>query len=125
MDQDRKDLARQLTTYADAITAFSFVQSVAFGFGLAQHEVRESVLKASWIAALITIAAYVFYLVFVGVCWLGNGKLLHDSKPDPQTRKWTIVLWCGRFIVILLGALLCLLAIYMTAVGSTTPTFPT
>jgi hypothetical protein len=125
MNQDRKDLAKQLATYADAITAFSFVQSVAFAFSLTQHEVRDSVLKAASIAEMITFAAYIVYLLFVGICWIGNRTLLDDSEADQQTRSWATALWVGRIIVILLGAFLCLLAIHLTVKGSTHQTFPT
>ena len=124
MEQHRKELAKQFVTYADAITAFSFVQSAAFGFALAQHEIRDSVLKASGKAKMVTFAAYVIYVVVVVVCWFANGSLSPLPKEDKQTRIFARALWLGRLAIIVLGATLCLLAICWTVEGSAHPAFP-
>jgi len=74
MKPDRKELAKQIITYADAITAFSFVQSVAFGFALA-HEFRESILKIPHHLIWGIPVAYSIYALCV----------LHLRTPDPAS----------------------------------------
>jgi hypothetical protein len=59
---ERRDLAKQLVTYADSVTAFSFLQSGAFGFALGQPDFRDSVVRGPRsIAACLTVA-YISFL---------------------------------------------------------------
>jgi hypothetical protein len=113
-----KALAKQLVTYADAITAFSFVQSAAFGSALAQHEFRESLLKLPGCWRWGILGAYLVYGILVGVCWYGSSELLRDSNHDAVTDKWTTYMWFGRVGVILLAAVLSVLAIHFTIEGA-------
>jgi hypothetical protein len=67
---DQKDLAKQLVTYADAITGFAFVQSVAFGFAPGQTDFRASVLRGRYWVLFVLLFAYGFYWFFVmSVVW--------------------------------------------------------
>jgi uncharacterized membrane protein YidH (DUF202 family) len=121
MRRDEKDLVKQPATYADAITAFAFVQSVAFSFSLAQHEVSDAVLKIPRTLPAVIIVAYAIYMAFVGICLWGEKTLLHDSNEDSATRKWTTCVWICRFAVVLFAAILSLLAIGATIVGAPHP----
>jgi hypothetical protein len=113
----REELAKQIITYADAIAAFSFVQSVAFGFALAQHEFRESMLKIPHYYIWGIPAAYLIYAIFVVLlCWRYY-KLFSVEKKTVEyaTVKW---LWIGRFAVIGFAVILSGVAIWFTLHGA-------
>jgi hypothetical protein len=112
----REYLAKQLVTYADAITAFSFVQSVAFGFALGQKDFRTSVLKGLWIVALVLGVAYAIYGVFVGRCRNGETGLLGLSD-DAKILQWRQGIWRGRFLVLCLGFVLSGIALTLVWYG--------
>ena len=115
----KEELAKQLVTYADAITAFSFVQSVAFGFALGQREFRESALKAPYLVIGVVIVAYGFYTGFIYECSVGVAALLPgSSNADPTFADWTRRTWAYRFCVVALAALLSVSAIISTMIGA-------
>jgi uncharacterized membrane protein len=114
-------LTEQLVKYADAITAFSFVQSVTFGFALGQKDFRESVLKGPWIVMLILIGAYAIYWKFVRRCEQGVSALSPEPKEanpaNVEIPKWKRETWKYRKIVLALGLTLSLLGLTLTMIG--------
>jgi hypothetical protein len=118
--RDKAELAKQLRTYADAITAFAVLQSVAFGIALGGKDFRESVLKLHRCQIdLMCAGALVLYIVFVAACHYGEDAVL--DVPKGQTGKaetWTHYIRVGRFIVIAVAQGLNFLAIYFTFHGA-------
>jgi hypothetical protein len=51
-----QELAKQLSTYADGFTAFSFVQGAAFCFLVAQNAAVACELRSQWVAAEVCLA---------------------------------------------------------------------
>jgi hypothetical protein len=109
---ERKDLAKQLVTYADSVTAFSFLQSVAFGFALGQRDFRESVSRGPWAVAGCLTMAYISYTLFLSWCRMGEAALLVaqdiSTSEDVILAKWRTIVWRFRFGVLLLGLILSL-----------------
>src|ERR1700690_1569196 len=114
-----EELAKQLVTYADAITAFAFVQSAAFGFALGQREFRDSTLKAPYLGLGLLALAYAFYTWFIFECRRGVAALLSGpTHMDPVLMEWTNRIWCYRFGIIGLAAFLSAIAMILTMVGA-------
>jgi hypothetical protein len=116
----REELAKQIITYADAITAFSFVQSTAFGFALAGHEFRESILKIPHHGIWGVPIAYVVYIAFVVALWKGYRKALSATEEEILSENYKLAraLWLGRIGVVILALLLSVLAIGFTINGA-------
>jgi hypothetical protein len=117
----RKELAKNLVTYADAITAFAFVQSVAFGFALGQKEFRESVLRGWYLVVLFLLIAYYVYFLFVRKCRLNMGRLNPLTKPplgDAILTECQENLWKYRYTVLALSLVLSLVALGSTLLGA-------
>jgi uncharacterized membrane protein (DUF485 family) len=74
---DEKELAKQLSTYADAITAFVFVQGVAFALLIAQSkDLPGNVARQWYIAVSVMILMTCGYLWMVSECNSAEDKLL-------------------------------------------------
>jgi hypothetical protein len=120
---EQKKLVEQIITYADAITAFSFVQSTAFGFALAGHEFRESMLKIPhhWVWGVLV--AYFIYIAFVVALWWCYRIDLSATKEEMQSKDYRVAraLWWGRIGVIILAGLLSALALGFTINGASAP----
>jgi hypothetical protein len=72
-----QDLAKQLSTYADGLTAFSFVQGATFCFLLAQNAAVACELRSQWLAAEVCLAlAGAGYFLLLYLCKRGEDKLL-------------------------------------------------
>jgi hypothetical protein len=123
MKPEQADLAKQIITYADAITAFSFVQSTAFGFALGRHEFRESMLKIPhhWIWGIPV--AFFVYIGLVAMLWKGYRKALCASKEETDSDEYKLAwaLWLGRIGVIILAGVLSAIAIGFTLHGAPAP----
>src|SRR4029077_14232643 len=115
--RNQNELAKQLVTYADAITAFSFVQSTAFGFALGQCEFRESVLRVPYISSSVAGGAYLLYGYFVYKCHKGEKALLLGSQDAPVTKIWRNRIWWHRYSVVVLATALSWIALGLTIVG--------
>jgi hypothetical protein len=106
------DLFKQLTTYADAITAFSFVQAVGFIYAAAgNNDFGKRVLETNGtIATTIGIVLGTsIYLYFVRSCIsLANSIPVRDSDSKVLESIET-----GRLIVICLGGVLSLVALWL------------
>jgi hypothetical protein len=74
---DEKELAKQLSTYADAITGFAFVQGVAFGLLLGQSKDLPANVATHWcIAVPVIVFMTGGYLWMVWLCQGAEDKLL-------------------------------------------------
>jgi hypothetical protein len=74
---DEKELAKQLSSYADAITAFAFVQGMAFALLIGQSkDLPVAVARLWYIAATIIVVMTGFYLWMVGRCHGAEDNLL-------------------------------------------------
>ncbi len=120
MKLEQKDLAKQIIAYGDAIAAFSFVQSVAFGFALGQPEFRNNVLKIPhpWLWSIP--AAYFVYIAFVAALWKGYREALCASKEEADSDEYKLAraLWWGRIGVVILAGVLSAVAIGLTIHGA-------
>jgi len=126
MDRKPDDVAKQLTGYADAVTAFSFVQSVAFGLALGGNDLPGKLSDAPWwIVPSIMIVTFGFYMTIVYLCQNEEKTLFSSSdaskKADDvvgRVRRW-------RIGVILLAALLSGVAYGFTRHGYKPPVVQT
>jgi hypothetical protein len=72
-----QELAKQLSTYADGFTAFSFVQGAAFCVLVAQNAAVACELHLQWIVAEVCLAiAGAGYFLLLHLCKRGEDKLL-------------------------------------------------
>ena len=72
-----QELAKQLSTYADGFTAFSFVQGATFCFLVAQNAVVACELRSQWVVAEVCLAiAGAGYFLLLHLCKRGEDKLL-------------------------------------------------
>jgi hypothetical protein len=110
---DRRDFAKQLVAYADAITAFSLVQAIAFGLALSQTELHNSVIRwSSYVLCLIS-GAYILYLILAALCFLGESQL-RRFEIDGVIRRWRIIGWICRLLVLSLALGISLLSVILT-----------
>ncbi len=74
---DEKELAKQLSTYADSITAFAFVQGVAFCVLCAQSVSVACAVRSKWyIAASLMVVATVLYFLLARRCQDAEDELI-------------------------------------------------
>ena len=67
------ELGKQLRTYADGITAFAALQSVAFGIALGGKDFRDSVLKLQpYQIGSMCAVAFVLYICLLAGCHRGE-----------------------------------------------------
>lgn len=107
MDRKPEDVSKQLTGYADAVTAFSFVQSVAFGLALGGNDLPAKLYAAPWwLVPVVMFVTFGFYLTIVCLCQNAEKSLLsrtYESRSADavvgRIRGWRIL------VVILAGAL--------------------
>lgn len=120
MKPEQEELAKQIITYADAITAFSFVQSTAFGFALGGHEFRDSMLKIAhpWIWGVPI--AYFIYIALVLALWRAYTSALSPTKYEIRSKEYKLAkaLWLGRIGVVFLAMLLSGIALGFTIHGA-------
>jgi len=117
MPRDQAELGKQFSAYADAITAFTFVQSLAFGVALGSNDTfRSRALGIPWLVPGIIVVANLLYACLVYGCHRGEDELL---EPFPSAgAKWQKRVRVGRMVVIGLGLALSLLAYGATWNGS-------
>lgn len=72
---DEKELAKQVSTYADAITAFAFVQGVAFALLIGQEKDLPAAVLGHW-----CIAAPIIFVMTCGYFWMV--RLCHNAEDD-------------------------------------------
>jgi hypothetical protein len=72
-----QELAKQLSSYADGFTAFSFVQGATFCFLVAQNAAVACELRLHWVVAEGCLAiAGACYFLLLNLCKQGEDKLL-------------------------------------------------
>jgi hypothetical protein len=79
MDEQEKEqeLAKQLSTYADSFTAFSFVQGATFCFLLVQNVTVACAVRSKWsVAELCLVIAGAGYVFLLRLCHRGENKLM-------------------------------------------------
>jgi hypothetical protein len=75
-----QELAKQLSTYADGLIAFSFVQGATFGFLVAQNAAVACELRSQWVVAEVCLAiAGAGYFLLLHFCKRGEDKLLNPA----------------------------------------------
>ena len=113
-----QDLARQLNTYADGFTAFSFVQGATFCVLLAQNAAVACELQSQWLVAEVCLAiAGAGYFLLLYLCNRGEDKLL---VPAARGEKIMSVVQMVRRVrlwvvgVATVGEMLIVIAIHFT-----------
>ena len=79
MDEKEKEqeLAKQLSTYADSFTAFSFVQGATFCFLLIQNVTVACAVRSKWsVAELCLVIAGAGYVFLLRMCHRGENNLM-------------------------------------------------
>lgn len=111
------EVRNQLTTYADAITAFSFAQAVAFCYSMALGEGFAKTLwrdGGSWAATIGIVVGTALYCALVSRC------IALTKKLEPTTGTVTTILSAiqkTRISIVLLSGGLSLLALWLTKFG--------
>jgi hypothetical protein len=118
MNREPKEVAKQLATYADAITAFSVVQSVAFGFALAGNDLSAKMIRAPWwLVPGVCLVAYTFYAITVWRCQHAEDTLFVGSEESKKADGWAKEIRYWRIWIIVLAAALSLIAYGLTRYG--------
>jgi len=78
---DAKELAKQLSKYADTITAFTVVQGVGFCLLVAQSDRVDRVIFCRWyILAFVSALATLCYMLLVHRCHWAEDELLESAE---------------------------------------------
>jgi hypothetical protein len=114
------ELGKQLRTYADGITAFAALQSVAFGIALGGKDFRDSVLKLQpYQIGSMCAVAFVLYICLLAGCHRGEDEVSGASNGKSiAEKKWTSRIRGGRYAVVAVAQGLTFLAIYFTFHGA-------
>jgi hypothetical protein len=122
MPRDANELGTRLGAYADAITGFSFAQSVAFCLALGTRDIADSVIRGGWLIPVIVLVASAFYAFMIWMCHRKIDVLLGPLEKTEEADKATATIRRWQFAVIIIGTLMSLFAIVMTRYGSAHPT---
>jgi hypothetical protein len=115
MNNEQKELAKRLGTYADAITAFSVVQSVAFAFALPSNKDFNTSVLESWRIALAGCGvAFLIYFYLIRRCHRGEDALLSKSSESALVNTWTNHVRCARYGLIGFALFVSVAAILIT-----------
>jgi hypothetical protein len=99
---DDKEFAKQMYTYADAITAFAFVQGTAFGLVMGQNGGLASTVASFWFFSVpIMVVMNVVFIFMVRQCHRSEDRLIGApaTRSDKigailpavrKTRQWII-----------------------------------
>jgi hypothetical protein len=113
-----RDFAKQLVLYADAITAFSFVQALGFIYLLAHGDCfTKNVLQTPCLPIVGSIVGSVIYFFLVLGCNLGERSIFKTLAKTPPSRlvNWT---WGVRYGIIILGLIFTLTVLWLVASSS-------
>jgi hypothetical protein len=104
--ETESELANQLRTYADGLTAFSFVQSAAFCLLMVQSATAACAIRSRWsVPALCLLVAGAGYLVLLCLCHRGEGILSVRNVPSEKINKIVPIIWGVRFVIVGLARL--------------------
>jgi hypothetical protein len=116
LGRDPKEIAKQLSTYADAITAFSFAEGVVFSLALGSDDFKRNVLHCPEVVFAGIILSTLIYLAMVLTCHVGEDRLigrLLETKAD----YWAWRVRLCRIGIIVFGAALPVGALYVNSRG--------
>jgi hypothetical protein len=114
-NRDSKDLAKQLDRYADAITAFAVVQTIAFAVGLRSEDTRQNILKTpSYLIPMLCLLALTFYMILILFCHAGENALIGPPDRDIPAHRWTKRVRAFRILVVTLAVGVALVGIFFT-----------
>jgi hypothetical protein len=108
-DQEERDLAKQVITYADAVTAFSAAQNAAFAYAVMKGPSDGFAQAILTMSPRLSIGSLLFatalYVLFVSLCYRGESKLLGvpDSR-KPSIRAVVKGMRLTRLGIIFFGA---------------------
>ena len=113
------ELIKQLTTYADAITAFALIQSIAFCFAVAQGD---GFAKAVWrkhgaVAATIgLVVGTCLYCFLVTMCmvWVGRLDKTSGTTASSTVTSALLIIQITRLSLIVVAGVLSLFALWAT-----------
>jgi hypothetical protein len=106
MKRDPKETAKQLTNYADAVTAFAFLQSLAFAYGTGK-DLRDVLLKTRIsLMVMAIVGAAITYLLIIIFCQQSE-KTIYNEKVEKLDAIADRIGW-ARFTVVLLSLALSL-----------------
>lgn len=126
MDRKPDDVAKQLTGYADAVAAFSFVQSVAFGLALGGNDLPAKLWAAPWwLVPSIMIVTFGFYMTIVYLCQHEEKTLFSSTDASQKADDVVGRIRGWRIGVIFLAALLSGVAYGFTRHGYKPPVVET
>ena len=106
--KDLKESVRDYVKYADIVTGFTVVQSLAFAFKMGDGGAFLShLLVKKGLMVGISLAVGVFYLALVVGCQCAISELRARAKcmPDPVAAKWERFQWWVRYCLIGLAVL--------------------
>lgn len=118
MARDTKDIGSKISAYADAFTAFSFAQGLAFCFALGSHDFSASIMKASWSIPVLIVAALLLYTFLLYKCHEAEDVLLGKLTPTEAADKAVRKIRKWRFCLVFLGGFASLAAVWATHHGS-------
>jgi hypothetical protein len=120
MLRDQKELGNKLGTYADTITAFSFLQSATFSYALGTNDTfLAHATRVWWLVPSFLIVGNLFYAYLVRQCHRGEDALLEPLESpggawEKKVRKW-------RMAMIALGLILSIVSYVGSFYGSRHP----
>lgn len=97
MPRKPEDVAKQLITYADAITTFAVIQSVALGFALWNGgTIVQRTFERPWLVIIIIVVIAVFYTVYASLvlhfqCTEERLGTMDATAPEGQVRRQRFV----------------------------------
>lgn len=125
MERKPDDVAKQLTGYADAIAAFSFVQSVAFGLALGGNDLAVKLRTAPcWLIPVILIVAYGFYGTIVYLCQTAENTLFGSTLESKKADSLIVHVRHWRVAIVILAAVLSAVGYGFSRYGPLPPRSP-
>jgi hypothetical protein len=100
-DEPAKEIAKQFVLYADSITAYAFVQSVALGYALwGNKDIAANI--GTWngwtfvAVVVLSLAVYGFYVFIVTRCRAGEKELVGSLEAQSGIGTWKSRVWRMR-----------------------------
>jgi hypothetical protein len=118
-DEPAKELAKQFVLYADSITAFAFIQSVALGYALwGNKDIAANI--GTWngwtfvAVVVLSLLVYAFYVFIVERCHAGENFLVGGLDARSCIGKWKARVWQMRTAIIIFAGALVVSCIVLT-----------
>jgi hypothetical protein len=118
-NRDQRELAKQLRTYADATTAFSVIQSIAFSIALGSKDLGENIRETNeCLIPILCCVALGVYICIIAACHAGENALVGKPFSSSSIHRWTKYVRWGRYFVTILAEGVVFVGIYYTRYGS-------